>query len=130
MFVGPKSAGNSYLGELKKYGCSGEVKSDMHSRILLPPALESQAQETAPPNFQLTVIEVFVNLPKPVLKPLTTQNSGQRPDLHDDGLVSSNSSIASSTVNLNIPSSNPNQLYSVDLHEVDPSFSIFKYVLA
>ena len=114
-FTGPKATENSYLGELKRYGCSGEVKSDIHARILLPPALESQAQEIAPPNFHLTVIEVFVNLPKPVLKPPT----GRRPDLQDnDGLVSSNSSVASATVNLNNPASNPNQLYSVDLHEV------------
>ena len=95
------------MAELKKYGCPGEVKTDINARILLPSAIESQAQEMPAPTFPLTVIEVFVNLPKLAMKPASA--------LRDDGSVSSNTS---STVNLHNPPPNPNQLYSVDLHEV------------
>ena len=119
----PEKSAPGYLSQLQKYGCSGEVKVDINSRIQLPPALATAIGTTSSPQplFQLVVLEVYVNLPKPTMKVDGNHPGGHNAQMHSSRDSMSVDSNSSSTVNLNHAAANhshPNHLYSVDLHEV------------
>jgi len=120
----------TYTSLLQKYGCSGEVETEINARILMPAALEtktaatisaesstSTSESNVSPTFKLLVLEVFVNLPKPTFK-AAVPNSARL-----DSAQSITSTGTTATANLN-STSNDHHLYSIDLHEVVGIFNV------